>query len=670
MLRTALGACKTTYLVIDGLDECGRLGGKEIVSWFQELIEDLTKETMDSIRCLFVSQDDPVSGAPTIKVTAFENKGDLANFANEWQKRIGAKFEELGRHKIQIANILIARSQGMFIFAELMAKYLEDLPNWTSLREELRPERFPVKLEAVYSRIIERIFESRGDSIAMHMRQVLGWIVCAKRPLRWREIQGALSIDMEGSVVDYDKRLLESPKGLFAALVEMQADDTVELVHGTAREYLLGKRVVQMKDVDYSLSVLCMTYLSFPEFGLDRNDDEISVDIQNGSHAFYDYASACWAMHLQSGVPGSESGDTLEQLRETLEVFVELHWSSSAKDLLISSKLTETLAVLDDSEHFCQILQAVAWHNKQIDPRSPGPTADDALGLWQMTKRWRDTMEKFLSQTLESTQRQQIERFYGTNLFKCPRLNCFFYHRGFSTAEQRHRHISKHERPFHCIVSGCHVASFGCISEKELNEHLFDYHGIDKSHDLEFPDPTIRQISDKLPKKKSEAKFFCDMCHKVFTRNHNLKNHVRATHLAEKLYQCVNGHEAPVEFTRKDLFDRHMASHKAKEEKTYICQGSLKDGSTWGCKKPFPRADNLANHLKSRKGRKCIRPLMQQRLQDGTEQNEADGLNIFMNQTGSDSQALMAAGKLLPSFKEFLQICGPDRPSLTAEATS
>jgi hypothetical protein len=70
------------------------------------------------------------------------------------------------------------------------------------------------------------------------MRQVLGWIVCAKRPLRWREIQGAICIDMEQQLVDYDKQLLDSPKGLFAALVEMQADGTVELVHGTAREYV------------------------------------------------------------------------------------------------------------------------------------------------------------------------------------------------------------------------------------------------------------------------------------------------------------------------------------------------------------------------------------------------------------------------------------------------
>jgi hypothetical protein len=69
-----------------------------------------------------------------------------------------------------------------------------------------------------------------------HLRHILGWIVCACRPLKWREIQGAISLDLERERVDYDNKIAESPKGLFASIVELQADGTVELVHGTARE--------------------------------------------------------------------------------------------------------------------------------------------------------------------------------------------------------------------------------------------------------------------------------------------------------------------------------------------------------------------------------------------------------------------------------------------------
>lgn len=83
---------------------------------------------------------------------------------------------------------------------------------------------------------MDRIFDSRSENISHFLRKVLGWLVCAKRPLRWREIQGALCIDLSEESVDYDRKLVDTPKGLFASLVEMQDDGTIELVHTTARK--------------------------------------------------------------------------------------------------------------------------------------------------------------------------------------------------------------------------------------------------------------------------------------------------------------------------------------------------------------------------------------------------------------------------------------------------
>lgn len=45
-----------------------------------------------------------------------------------------------------------------------------------------------------------------------------------------------VSIDLENQRIDYDKEIADTPKGLFASLVELQEDGTIELVHGTARE--------------------------------------------------------------------------------------------------------------------------------------------------------------------------------------------------------------------------------------------------------------------------------------------------------------------------------------------------------------------------------------------------------------------------------------------------
>ncbi len=81
-------------------------------------------------------------------------------------------------------------------------------------------------------RILDSSLSRQNDA-----KQLLGWIACAKRPMKWYEIQGAVSIDLENQAVDYESRMHRvSSKILCASLVEIRSDDSVELVHSTARE--------------------------------------------------------------------------------------------------------------------------------------------------------------------------------------------------------------------------------------------------------------------------------------------------------------------------------------------------------------------------------------------------------------------------------------------------
>jgi hypothetical protein len=55
--------------------------------------------------------------------------------------------------------------------------------------------------------------------------------------MKWYEIQGAVSVDLEHQTVDYEGRMYRvHPKVLCASLVEMRSDESIELVHATARE--------------------------------------------------------------------------------------------------------------------------------------------------------------------------------------------------------------------------------------------------------------------------------------------------------------------------------------------------------------------------------------------------------------------------------------------------
>ncbi|KAJ8132836.1 hypothetical protein O1611_g785 [Lasiodiplodia mahajangana] len=630
VIQTVLSISGKTYIVVDGVDECARIERDEIAETFRTSIENLPEDVAGSVRCLFVSQDDDNAGRnfrdlPTIKI-ADRSQGDLRDFAEKRQNELQTKF---GAIDYRISEILVARARGMFIFADLFSKYLESQLSKAALLAELDPNKLPVSLDHVYERIFERVFEMRNDTSGAFVREILGWIACARRPLKWAEVQGAVCIDLDNQVVDYARMLSESPKGLFASLIEIGKDGTVELIHETAREYIC-RNIIKSRETNYSLAIVCLGYLTMPQLDIKglKTDGDVAVNVANGTYCFYDYASACWAMHLQEGISGLQTGSELSQLLEILETFMELHWSRTHKPL--------------------QDLKRSSRYGQ-------GPSADEALDLWQVTEKIRSALEDTYEPRYEEA---DLQRFYGRNRFKCPRVNCLRYYQGFSTLERRQHHLNKHDRPFLCYIVGCHMEVFGYATAKDLKKHLFKYHGIDNlddTADAEFPDPPKRKA---MTEAKREAAYECSECGKKFTRNHNLQNHIRS-HQGLRPFGCqVCGQT----FTRKPDCDRHERGHG---EGKYICIGSLKTGETWGCKRGFSRLDSLASHFQSKKGKRCIKPHMQERME---ESGNSDGLmndtNPFGNQTGENADALRAAGNLLPPFQEFLQLCGLAPPAI------
>lgn len=66
---------------------------------------------------------------------------------------------------------------------------------------------------------------------------LLSWLICAKRPLKWPEIQVLRSMNLERREVEFERgRFVVDPKNLCESLVERRSDGTLELVHLTARQ--------------------------------------------------------------------------------------------------------------------------------------------------------------------------------------------------------------------------------------------------------------------------------------------------------------------------------------------------------------------------------------------------------------------------------------------------
>ena len=68
------------------------------------------------------------------------------------------------------------------------------------------------------------------------VHKLLGWMACAKRTLKWHEIQGAVSIEPNGQTIDFDDRKLRFDIGdLCGSLIQVSPGDRIELVHSTAK---------------------------------------------------------------------------------------------------------------------------------------------------------------------------------------------------------------------------------------------------------------------------------------------------------------------------------------------------------------------------------------------------------------------------------------------------
>lgn len=83
---------------------------------------------------------------------------------------------------------------------------------------------------------MDRILSNPNSAERAVARRLLGWVVCAKRPLKWHEIQCAVSIDLKEESVDFDARRLRiNARELCGSLLEIRPGDRVDLVHRTAR---------------------------------------------------------------------------------------------------------------------------------------------------------------------------------------------------------------------------------------------------------------------------------------------------------------------------------------------------------------------------------------------------------------------------------------------------
>ncbi|KAF4628757.1 hypothetical protein G7Y89_g9399 [Cudoniella acicularis] len=240
LLRTCFGTVVQTYMIIDGLDECDKSERKIILPFFASLVEQ--DDRPGNTRVLIVSQDEEdirrhLRSATVLRLNESHNKADIEAYTMRWLEKIMLKFKISTPTEEHIKTAVCNGSDGMFLFAKLVLTNLYDQVSLADLYQELQPDTFPEGFEQAYSRIVHRIYNNPIAGERQITQRLLGWIVSVKRPLKWYEIQGAISIDLDSQSIDFDSRqLCVHIKDLCGSLIDVLPGGQVQLVHETAKK--------------------------------------------------------------------------------------------------------------------------------------------------------------------------------------------------------------------------------------------------------------------------------------------------------------------------------------------------------------------------------------------------------------------------------------------------
>jgi hypothetical protein len=365
----------------------------------------------------------------------------------------------------------------------------------------------------------------------------------------------------------------------------------------TQSRYLIDKDIVDVVAGELELANLCIGYLSFPGFDSDNDDADCAVFISLGYYGFCDYAYAYWAHHLDACARLKRSASDLDEIREAAEVFIDMHWSEPQTKTIVRKSFVERWKPLENNNNIEKLVLAGYLAYRQLVASSKINSDEQVLSLHQTIAKVRQRLENDFTSTRWTTTNEP-DRFltiYGDDVFKCPRVNCMRFYKGFRTRSLRDEHVPKHERSFFCSFPSCPMGTFGCATLKELQRHETEYHGTFNfdEDELDFPE---------LPAEKSS--FQCSQCDAKFTRNNNLKIHMRKHNAPnQKAFICT---QCGKSFARLGDRTRHESTTHS-NAKTFACGGSLQNGSTWGCGREFSRGDMLSRHWKSEKGKMCLR---------------------------------------------------------------
>ncbi|KAF9772566.1 hypothetical protein IL306_009722 [Fusarium sp. DS 682] len=203
----------------------------------------------------------------------------------------------------EIKTRITQSAQGMFLLARLLLDSLVGVKSPGDVRSALA--NLPAGSdEDIYDRVyrdaLVRI-EGQARRQTRSAKQVLSWIVNAKRPLTTLELQHALAV--EPTVPNLDKERLPQIDHILsvcAGLVTVDKESNIiRLVHYTTQQYFERSQESWFSGAKAEIATVCVVYLSFNAFGSGHCSTDMKFEERLQSYPLFDYAARNWGHHVR-----------------------------------------------------------------------------------------------------------------------------------------------------------------------------------------------------------------------------------------------------------------------------------------------------------------------------------------------------------------------------------
>jgi hypothetical protein len=280
--------------------------------------------------------------------------------------------------------------------------------------------------------------------------------------------------------------------------------------------YLVENGVINVCHEELKIASLCMGYLALPGFEGILADSSVEDLLKIGYYAFVDYAACYWTSHLRAGIAYGVPEQCTGKFMHHLQRFIDSRYRPGDESIQIPVPTRILLNCLQvfECDRFEDFLRAFVATERQVEAYGEGAASNDALDIPNIISRIRTILEDAaVRESWDEVDRKLFTFFYGKAIYKCPRMSCSYFHRGFTSATERETHNQKHTLPYSCCYPGCLRVAVGFSSPNELQRHISQVHEIGQSKERKFPLKQKRPILQ------------CGICQRSFTKPGQLRTH-------------------------------------------------------------------------------------------------------------------------------------------------